>query len=110
MRGALREYRIVGVHTSIPFHQWVMGEKDFVRGAYDTAFLEDHFSLVAPERGEQGQLAAIVATLLSHDQRQRRQAAATPCDDAAQEGGWRPAGSRAQRAWKLAGRREAMER
>jgi acetyl-CoA carboxylase biotin carboxylase subunit len=110
MRGALREYRIIGVHTSIPFHQWVMGEEEFVRGAYDTAFLEDRFSPVAPEHGEQGQLAAIVATLLSHDQRQRRQAAPAPCDDVVQESGWRPAGSRAQRAWKLAGRREAMER
>jgi acetyl-CoA carboxylase biotin carboxylase subunit len=103
MAGALDEYRVVGLPTSIPFHQWLMGHEAFRRGAYDTSFLADHFSLVEPDRGENRRLAALVAVLLSHEQRQRARLAATPCDEGNGGAGWR-----SDRAWKLVGRREAM--
>jgi acetyl-CoA carboxylase biotin carboxylase subunit len=105
MAGALGEYRIVGLPTSIPFHQWLMDHEAFRRGAYDTSFLGDRFSLVEPDREANRPLAALVATLLSHEQRQRARLTAAPCDEADGAAGWR-----SDRAWKLAGRREAMGR
>ena len=99
MRRALREYRIIGVQTSIPFHQRVMDVTNFIGGVYDTAFLEKHFSMTAPEHGQYNEVAAIVAALLAHERRQ--QALITI-----------PSGDRARQLspWRLAGRREAMGR
>jgi acetyl-CoA carboxylase biotin carboxylase subunit len=103
MSGALREYRIIGIPSSIPFHQWVMSEEAFLSGEYDTSFLDDQFSLEELDRDNNRHLAAIVATLLSHEQRQRPSLAITPCDD--DNGGdfWQGG-----KSWKLAGRQEAM--
>jgi acetyl-CoA carboxylase biotin carboxylase subunit len=113
MAGALAEFRIVGLPTSIPFHRWLMGEASFVQGDYDTSFLEAVPPLVAadPEADADGEslarLAAIVATLLSHERRQQVRPAALPCDEEASAGGWRrPEGQ----GWRLAGRWEAMGR
>jgi acetyl-CoA carboxylase biotin carboxylase subunit len=103
MAGALGEYRVVGLPTSIPFHQWLMGHEAFRRGDYDTSFLVDHFSLAEPDREADRPLAALVAVLLSHEQRLRTRLAATSGGEANGEAGWR-----SDRAWKMAGRREAM--
>jgi acetyl-CoA carboxylase biotin carboxylase subunit len=103
MNGALREYRIVGVDTSIPFHRWVVGHEAFLRGEYDTSFLDKHFPAVEPERAAYRHLAAIVATLLGHQQRQRVRLMSMPCDEESGSSAWR-----SDKAWKLAGRREAM--
>jgi acetyl-CoA carboxylase biotin carboxylase subunit len=103
LAGALAEYRVVGLPTSIPFHQWLVGYDAFRRGEYDTSFLADQFSLAEPDRMANRPLAALVAALLSHEQRQRSRLAVTPCDEANGGNGWRP-----DRAWRLTGRREAM--
>jgi acetyl-CoA carboxylase biotin carboxylase subunit len=100
---ALSEYRIVGLPTSIPFHQWVMGNEPFRRGEYETSFLGEHFSLVEPDREADRALAALVATLLSHEQRQHARLAVSPAEPGDSGTGWRPG-----RAWKMAGRWEAM--
>jgi acetyl-CoA carboxylase biotin carboxylase subunit len=100
---ALAEYRIVGLPTSIPFHQWLMGHDRFRGSEYDTSFLVDPFSLVEPDREANRPLAAVVAALLSHEQRQRVGLTASPCDE--EDGG---VGWRADRAWRLVGRRQAM--
>jgi acetyl-CoA carboxylase biotin carboxylase subunit len=105
MRGALREYRIVGVDTSLPFHRWVMGHEAFLRGEYDTSFLARHFPAVEPDRAAYRHLAAIAATLLGHQQRQRVRLTPTPCDEDNGGSAWR-----SDKAWKLVGRREAMGR
>jgi acetyl-CoA carboxylase biotin carboxylase subunit len=105
LAGALAEYRIVGLPTSIPFHQWLLGNEPFRRGDYDTSFLADHFSLAEPDREMGRLLAALVAVLLRHNRRQQRQVAtvAVPCDEEGGAAGWR-----STQAWKLVGRREAM--
>ena len=36
---ALWEYQISGVRHNIPFHQVVMGNKEFIEGKYDTSFI-----------------------------------------------------------------------
>ncbi|MGD2207049.1 MAG: hypothetical protein PVH17_09740, partial [Anaerolineae bacterium] len=74
-------------------------------GDYDTAFLADHFSLAEPDREANRPLAALVAALLSHEQRQHARLAIAPSDEANGGAGWR-----LDRAWKLTGRREAMGR
>jgi len=40
MARALDEYIIEGIKTSIPFHQRIMANKEFIEGAIDTGFLE----------------------------------------------------------------------
>jgi acetyl-CoA carboxylase biotin carboxylase subunit len=103
MASALGEFRVVGLPTSIPFHQWVMGHQAFRRGEYDTGFLADRFSLAEPGREADRRLAALAAVLLGHELRQHARLAAAPCDELNGGAGWR-----SDRAWKLVGRREAM--
>jgi len=40
MRGALKEYLIEGIKTTIPFHLAVMYDKNFVKGKITTSFIE----------------------------------------------------------------------
>jgi acetyl-CoA carboxylase biotin carboxylase subunit len=47
MRRALDEFIVEGVHTTIPFHQQLLADERFVRGEFDTKFLES-FELVPP--------------------------------------------------------------
>ena len=73
MRRALEEYRIIGVRTNIPFHQRLMDSHRFMGGQYDTRFVEERFSLSSVEEGheENPEIAAIIATLVFHQQTQR---------------------------------------
>ncbi|HJW90955.1 MAG TPA: acetyl-CoA carboxylase biotin carboxylase subunit [Anaerolineales bacterium] len=73
MRRALEEYRIVGVYTNIPFHQRLMDSHRFMAGQYDTRFVEERFSMESAEEGKEDQadIAAILATLVAHQQTQR---------------------------------------
>ncbi len=73
MRRALEEFRIVGVRTNIPFHQALMESTRFLGGQYDTRFVEERFW--TPESSDRNaalsEIAAIFATLVSHQQTQR---------------------------------------
>ncbi len=71
MRRALREYKIGGIKTSIPFHQQIMDSTRFMWGTFDTTFLEQRFALQAREKPENKEIAAIVATLLLHESERR---------------------------------------
>jgi acetyl/propionyl-CoA carboxylase alpha subunit len=73
MRRALEEYKIIGVRTNIPFHQRLMDSHRFMGGQYDTRFVEERFSMEAAEEGKVSHpdIAAIVATLVAHQQTQR---------------------------------------
>jgi acetyl-CoA carboxylase biotin carboxylase subunit len=73
MRRALEEYRIVGVKTNIPFHQRLVEQARFLAGNFDTRFIEERFSLEKAEEGIEGrpEIAAIVATLVAHQQTER---------------------------------------
>jgi acetyl/propionyl-CoA carboxylase alpha subunit len=72
-RRSLEEYRIVGVRTNIPFHQNLMDSTRFLAGQYDTRFVEERFSMDAAEEGKvvHQDIAAIIATLVAHQQTQR---------------------------------------
>jgi acetyl-CoA carboxylase biotin carboxylase subunit len=73
MRRALEEYKILGVHSNIPFHQRLMDSHRFMGGQYDTRFVEERFSL--EEAGDwvesRPDIAAILATLVAHRQTER---------------------------------------
>jgi acetyl/propionyl-CoA carboxylase alpha subunit len=73
MRRSLEEYKIVGVRTNIPFHQNLMDSHRFMGGQFDTRFVEERFSMEAAEEGKttRPDIAAIIATLVAHDQTQR---------------------------------------
>ena len=73
MRRALEEYRIIGVHTNIPFHQHLLDSHRFMGGQFDTQFVEERFSMTAQEDDKQYQpeVAAILATLVAHEQTER---------------------------------------
>lgn len=43
MRAALAEFRVEGVATTIPIHQKIMADPDFIQGAIHTNFLERRF-------------------------------------------------------------------
>jgi acetyl/propionyl-CoA carboxylase alpha subunit len=73
MRRALEEYRIVGVRTNIPFHQTMMDSHRFMGGQFDTRFVEERFSMddAVESRAANSEIAAILATLVAHEQTER---------------------------------------
>ncbi|MBM3152919.1 MAG: acetyl-CoA carboxylase biotin carboxylase subunit [Chloroflexi bacterium] len=99
MRRALEEYRIVGVHTNIPFHQTMMDSHRFLAGQYDTRFVEERFSMEELEEGKHTfpEIAAVIATLVAHRQ----------AEHSAQ---FVQRGERDTSNWKWVGRWERMHR
>ncbi len=52
MKRALREYMILGVKTNIGFLRRVMESEEFIRGEFDTGFIETHPDLLNPPSEE----------------------------------------------------------
>jgi len=98
MRRALAEYKVMGLKTNLPFHQKLIDSTRFLAGRYDTHFVEEHMVMrdEAP-RPELAEAAAIVATLVEHQQRQQAlQVVARPKRDTSN--------------WKWVSRWERMQR
>jgi acetyl-CoA carboxylase biotin carboxylase subunit len=45
MKRALNEFEVEGIKTTIPFHQKMMENEDFISNNYDTKYLENYKSL-----------------------------------------------------------------
>ncbi|MER3469412.1 MAG: pyruvate carboxylase subunit A, partial [Thermoflexus sp.] len=73
MRRALEEFRIIGIQTSIPFHQAILNSTRFLAGHFDTKFVEERFAMDEETPPELEEVAAIIAALVAH----RRGQAAT---------------------------------
>jgi acetyl-CoA carboxylase biotin carboxylase subunit len=73
MRRALEEYKIVGVLTNIPFHQNMLTQARFIAGNFDTQFVEERFSMKRADENRitYPDIAAIMATLIAHEQSER---------------------------------------
>lgn len=73
MRRALEEYKLIGVHTNIPFHQHLMDSHRFMAGQYDTRFVEERFEMDPDgfKNSPLANVAAVVATLVAHQHAQR---------------------------------------
>ena len=78
MRRALEEYRIVGIKTTIPFHQELMNNPRFVAGEFDTTFVEQGFTLVEEKLEQDLRTVAIAAALLAEQERHRVRTPAAP--------------------------------
>jgi len=83
MRRALDEYRIGGIHTTLPFHQKVMDSTVFQWGQFDTQFLEgpDAFRMTAAPSRDMARVAAVAAALVEHERGQQAVILGSPCDD-----------------------------
>ena len=65
---ALDEYRVVGVHTTVPFFQWLIRQREFLEGRFDTTYLDgvlaervgQSFSTPAPRDLEDAAIAAAI--------------------------------------------------
>jgi len=70
MKRILSEYKILGIKTSIPFHLRVLENETFIKGNYDTAFIDTKFDMEDMQRKLDGDvdmpiLAAAIKQLLS---------------------------------------------
>ncbi|NPV07282.1 MAG: acetyl-CoA carboxylase biotin carboxylase subunit [Anaerolineae bacterium] len=92
---ALEECRISGIKTNIPFCHQLFNSPSFIGGQFDTTFLEQRFSLSTESRQAHELIAAVAAAYVENTKRGRRAAE-------------RRDSSRADGAWRLAGRSEAM--
>ena len=72
MKRALEEYRVIGVKTNIPFHQHLLDNPDFIKGDFNTQFVEDVLPSLSSISKDQSlsKIAALVATLVAHEQNQ----------------------------------------
>ena len=88
MKRALSEYKVLGIATSIPFHQKLLESTSFIGGHFDTTFLDDRFTMEQGGSAENEKVAAIVAALLTHDRRQHALSIPPPTGGGAR-GGWK---------------------
>ena len=90
MQRALRELRIVGVETSVPFHRAVLAEPDFRSGQFDIRYLETHSQVLGAAPDEDSlRAAAMAAALLEEQQRQRGGVGRLSNVPDTQRSGWR---------------------
>jgi acetyl/propionyl-CoA carboxylase alpha subunit len=103
MRRALSEYRVVGVRTTLPFARWIMEQPRFIAGDMSTDFIAeewDNRKKEEPISTEDGQLtpqqvAAIMGSLLMHEQMEDEQSRRRPVSETTQEvSRWRDASRR----------------
>jgi acetyl-CoA carboxylase biotin carboxylase subunit len=75
MKRALSEYRVIGIHTNIPFHQSLLEDTNFLEGNFDTQYLTNEKLTELVEGGENENelagIAALAAVLASHKQTQQ---------------------------------------
>ncbi len=100
MRRALGEFVVKGIKTSIPFHRVVMDHPVFLKGHYDTGFVDDHMDGGMPESEEPGDerrvammMAAIAAFRRDKARAEKAGSAATGRGDTAP---WKSFGRRSQ--------------
>jgi acetyl-CoA carboxylase, biotin carboxylase subunit len=93
MKRALREYRVEGIDTTIPFFTAVMDHDDFQAAKFDTGFIDRMLPELTRERSGDGQLEAAIAAaaILAFEESQQVR---LPEDDNSR--------------WKLAGRADAV--
>ncbi|HLA44528.1 MAG TPA: hypothetical protein VJZ27_13880, partial [Aggregatilineales bacterium] len=71
MRRALEEFKIMGIKTSIPFHQNLMESLRYQAGNFDIDFVEERFKMNEDQSQLRPDVAAILAALVEHQARQQ---------------------------------------
>jgi acetyl/propionyl-CoA carboxylase alpha subunit len=74
MARALGEYKVVGIQTTIPVLQHIMGHPDFLAGRLSTQFMERLMHADRPEAAGRHRTVAIIAAALAAYDRAGRQA------------------------------------
>lgn len=76
---ALREYKIMGIRTTIPFHLRVLKNKTFLSGNYDTNFIDSKFNIddLRRRRNNDPTVAVIAAAIMRYMAEQDAAARAT---------------------------------
>ena len=97
MRRGLREFKVVGVATNIPFHLQVMENAYFLEGKVDTSFVEKHFQPQQANRLGEERLALLAGAILAHRERSSAEVRRT-------------AGPPVLNTWRLQGRRAQLAR
>jgi acetyl/propionyl-CoA carboxylase alpha subunit len=95
MRRALAEYRIGGVHTTIPFHQQMMDNIRYQGAQFDTQFVDgpDGFRMSAAPSRDLARVAAIAAALVEHERGQEAVILGVPCGEQREQvSSWRQIG------------------
>jgi acetyl-CoA carboxylase biotin carboxylase subunit len=76
LKRALREYKILGIKTTIPFHLRVLQNKTFLKGNYDTTFIDTKFDIEELKRRQNSDpTVAIIAAALKHFELEKEAAA-----------------------------------
>jgi acetyl-CoA carboxylase, biotin carboxylase subunit len=93
MKRALRETRIGGIHSSIPFHLSVMDEEDFRAGRLDIRYLEKHEPLLIRSEPDEDELraAALAIALLEEESRGRTSSVRVAAESAPAASSWKRA-------------------
>jgi acetyl/propionyl-CoA carboxylase alpha subunit len=100
MRRALSEYMVSGtLTTNLNFHRWLMDNARFVRGEYDTRFINEEYKPAAAAAGDDlSLLAGLLAAAVAASRDNHRPAAA-------------PNGGQARlSAWKTVGRIDSLRK
>jgi acetyl-CoA carboxylase biotin carboxylase subunit len=71
-RSALSEYLIDGVATTIPFHKWIMRQREFERGDIHADFIDANFPASPPDDKTGLLNAAVIAAALDVFERERK--------------------------------------
>jgi acetyl-CoA carboxylase biotin carboxylase subunit len=97
MLGALREMLVEGVRTNIAFHRWILKREEFIRGEFDTGFIESVFHGMERIEDTEGNRAAIIAAVIETYEQDHR---------------YRPPDARARgmSPWRLLGRPGAVRK
>ncbi|GHT30395.1 acetyl-CoA carboxylase biotin carboxylase subunit [Bacteroidia bacterium] len=73
---SLREYKMLGIKTTIPFHLRVLHNKTFLKGNYDTTFIDTKFDKEDLNRRRNSDpTVAIIAAALKHFEEEKEAAA-----------------------------------
>jgi acetyl-CoA carboxylase biotin carboxylase subunit len=76
MKRALREYKILGIKTTIPFHLRVLQNRAFLKGNYDTTFIDAKFDKEELKRRRNSDpTVAVIAAALKHFELEKEAAA-----------------------------------
>jgi len=102
MRRALKEYKIKGIKVNVPFHQWVMNHPRFIKGDFDTHFIDEEFTPDSLKSTYSHEEVAIISAVISAFRKDKETAA----------GVLKLNGALAGKAstWKIAGRMEELAR
>ena len=99
---ALSEFAVKGIKTSIPFHQKLMRHPVFVKGRYDTGFIDEHMDGgkggdSGVEDGASRRVAYMVAAIAAYERDKDRASHVSA-----------PSSARGADPWKTHGRRAAL--